>query len=82
EEAARCRVELMLSGHTHGGQLWPFNYLVRYFFPLLAGRYQVDGMPVIVSRGAGTWGPPMRLWPPGEMLRIVLHSASASGKGP
>ena len=82
KEAARCRVELMLSGHTHGGQLWPFNYLVRYFFPLLAGRYQVDGMPVIVSRGAGTWGPPMRLWPPGEMLRIVLHSASASGKGP
>jgi len=41
---------------------------------LLAGAYEVDGMPVIVSRGTGRWGPPMRLWPPGEILRITLQA--------
>jgi hypothetical protein len=64
----------MLCGHTHGGQIWPFSYLVRRTYPLLAGRYEVDGMPVIVSRGTGTWGPRMRLWYPGEILRITLRA--------
>ena len=41
---------------------------------LLAGRYEVDGMPVIVTRGTGTWGPRMRLWHPGEILRITLRA--------
>jgi hypothetical protein len=64
----------MLCGHTHGGQIWPFGYLVRRAYPLLAGRYEVDGMPVIVTRGTGTWGPRMRLWHPGEILRITLRA--------
>ena len=64
----------MLCGHTHGGQIWPFGYLVRQVYPLLAGRYDVDGMPVIVSRGAGTWGPRMRLWEPGEIIRVTLRA--------
>ena len=64
----------MLSGHTHAGQIWPFNYLVRLRYPLLAGRYDVEGMPVIVCRGTGTWGPPMRLWRRSEMLRITLRA--------
>jgi len=76
EKAAAAGAGLMLSGHTHGGQLWPFGYLVRRTYPLVAGRYDVDGMPVIVTRGAGTWGPRMRLWHPGEILRITLRSTS------
>jgi len=72
EEAAAAQVGLMLSGHTHGGQIWPLDYLVRRVYPLLAGRYDVNGMTVIVCRGTGTWGPRMRLWRPGEILRIRL----------
>lgn len=74
EEAAASGVGLMLSGHTHGGQIWPFNYLVRRVYPLLAGRYEVNGMTVIVCRGTGTWGPRMRLWQPGEILRVRLRA--------
>jgi len=74
EQAAGAGASLMLSGHTHGGQIWPFGYLVRRVYPLLAGRYQVDGMPVIVCRGTGTWGPRMRLWHPAEILRITLRA--------
>jgi uncharacterized protein len=72
--AAKLGAGLMLSGHTHGGQVWPFNYLVQTKYPLLAGRYDLEGMTVIVSRGMGTWGPRMRLWHRGEILRIVLRS--------
>jgi len=72
EAAAASGVGLMLSGHTHGGQMWPFDYLVRRVYPLLAGRYEVNGMPVIVCRGTGTWGPRMRLWRPAEILRVRL----------
>lgn len=74
EEAAAAGAGLMLSGHTHAGQIWPFSYLVRLFYPLFSGRYEVDGMPVIVSRGTGTWGPRMRLWMPGEILRVTLRA--------
>ncbi len=44
EKAAKTGVDLMLSGHTHGGQIWPFDYLVRTRYPLLEGRYEIDGM--------------------------------------
>jgi len=71
-KAANAGAALMLSGHTHGGQIWPFGYLVSLMYPLLAGRYEVAGMPVIVTRGAGTWGPRMRLWHPGEIIRVTL----------
>jgi uncharacterized protein len=67
-------VNLMLSGHTHGGQLWPFGYLVMNRFELFAGRYELEGMTAIVSRGTGTWGPRMRLWRPAEILRVTLHA--------
>jgi predicted MPP superfamily phosphohydrolase len=72
--AAEHGANLMLSGHTHDGQIWPFRYLVRLAFPLVAGRYNVNGMTVIVGRGTGTWGPRMRLWQRGELLRIVLKT--------
>jgi predicted MPP superfamily phosphohydrolase len=74
DKAADAGVGLMLSGHTHGGQIWPFGYLVQRIYPLLEGRYEVDGLTVIVCRGTGTWGPRMRLWRPGEILRVTLHS--------
>jgi predicted MPP superfamily phosphohydrolase len=74
ERAARGGAGLMLSGHTHDGQVWPFGYLVKTVYPLLGGRYDVNGMPVIVCRGTGTWGPPMRLWRPSEILHITLRS--------
>jgi hypothetical protein len=73
-KAAKAGAGLMLSGHTHGGQIWPFGYLVRILYPLFAGEYDVDGMTVIVSRGAGSWGPPMRLWQPGEIVRVTLRA--------
>jgi predicted MPP superfamily phosphohydrolase len=71
--AEKAGVNLMLCGHTHGGQIWPFDYLSKHYFPLLEGRYEVGGMTVIVCRGTGTWGPRMRLWSPGEILRITLY---------
>ena len=74
ERAAEGGVGLMLSGHTHGGQIWPFGALVRLVYPALAGRYDVDGMTLVVSRGMGTWGPRMRLWRRGEILRLVLRA--------
>jgi predicted MPP superfamily phosphohydrolase len=73
ERAAGAGAGLMLSGHTHGGQIWPFGYLTRRTYPLLGGRYEVDGMPIIVCRGTGTWGPRMRLWRPGEILRVTFR---------
>lgn len=76
--AAAAGAGLMLCGHTHNGQIWPFNYLVKMRFPMIVGRYEVNGMTVIVSRGAGTWGPRMRLWQPGEILRIKLRAKPAS----
>jgi len=74
EAAAESGVGLMISGHTHNGQIWPFGYLVRRYYPLLYGLYDVSGMKVIVCRGTGTWGPRMRLWYPGEILCITLQT--------
>jgi predicted MPP superfamily phosphohydrolase len=74
EKAASAGAGLMLSGHTHGGQIWPFDYLVRLAYPLLEGWYEVSGMPIIVCRGTGTWGPRMRLWRPSEFLCVTLRA--------
>lgn len=74
DRAASLGAGLMISGHTHSGQIWPFNYAVRAFYPLVVGRYNVNGMTAIVCRGTGTWGPRMRLWGRGEILQIVLRS--------
>jgi len=74
EEAARLGAGLMLCGHTHAGQIWPFGYFTEIQYPLLEGRYDVGGMTVLVCRGTGTWGPRMRLFRPGEILRITLRA--------
>ncbi len=63
-------VSLVLSGHTHDGQIWPFGYLVKLEYSYMGGLYKIGEMMLIVSRGTGTWGPPMRLFKPGEIVSI------------
>jgi predicted MPP superfamily phosphohydrolase len=82
DTAARLGCSLMLCGHTHAGQIWPFNYLVRLRYRLVSGRYHVNGMPVIVGRGTGTWGPRMRLWRRSEILLIVLKARPGTNVQP
>ena len=66
---------LQISGHTHGGQLWPFGALVRIAQPYLAGLHAHEGRTQIyVSRGVGFWGPPMRVANPAEIPDLVLHT--------
>lgn len=72
--AAARGAGLMLSGHTHGGQIWPFSYLVQQRFPYVVGQHAIGPMTLLVSRGAGSWGPRMRLWAPGEIVRITLRA--------
>jgi len=73
KEAADSGVNLMLSGHTHGGQIWPFSFLVEMARPQFEGIYNIDDMTLLVCRGTGTWGPRMRLWRPSEILHITLQ---------
>ncbi len=73
EVAAGEGVGLMLAAHTHNGQIWPFNYIVHASHPFISGKYNVNGMTLIVCRGTGTWGPRMRLWSRGEIVRITLR---------
>lgn len=73
-DADRYDVGLQLSGHTHGGQMWPWNYLVRLQQPLVSGLGVVGRTPVYVSNGTGYWGPPMRLGAPAEITAITLRS--------
>jgi predicted MPP superfamily phosphohydrolase len=68
-------VDLQISGHTHGGQIWPFGYLVRLVIPWVAGSYRDGRAQLYVSRGTGFWGPPMRLGAPAEITEITLRAA-------
>lgn len=74
--AAAKGVDLQLSGHTHGGQIWPGNWVVRAFFPYAEGLKRVCGstMQVYTSPGTGFWGPPMRLGTRSEITCIILKS--------
>jgi predicted MPP superfamily phosphohydrolase len=74
-DAARHGVDLQLSGHTHGGQMAPFNLLVRASGqPVVSGLGDVDGMPVYVTNGAGFWGPPVRVGAPPDVTVVELRS--------
>lgn len=73
--AAQAGFDLQLSGHTHGGQFWPWKYLVPLQQPYVAGLHRHERMWVYVSRGTGYWGPPMRLGAPSEITRIRLIAA-------
>lgn len=82
ELAETVGVGLQLSGHTHGGQIWPFNWLVPLQQPVIAGLQRRGSTQIYVSRGTGYWGPPMRLGSPPEITQIVLRSRPPSADGP
>lgn len=73
-DAAARGVDLQLSGHTHGGQMWPFHYVVGAVQPSLAGLSTVGDTQLYVSRGAGFWGPPVRIGAPPDISVLTLQS--------
>lgn len=75
--AAAAGFDLQLSGHTHGGQFWPWNYFIPLQQPFTAGLHRLDAMHIYVSRGTGYWGPPLRLGAPSEITLIRLTRAPA-----
>ena len=74
-EAAALGVDLQLSGHTHGGQIWPFRWLVRLAVRWVEGLHWVGASALYVSRGTGFWGPPIRLGAPAEITELTLKRA-------
>ena len=71
-ELGRYKPELILSGHTHGGQIWPFKYLVRLQQPYVKGLHELaNGSFIYVNSGIGFWGPPMRLDSQAEITYII-----------
>ncbi|WP_417781662.1 metallophosphoesterase [Stutzerimonas xanthomarina] len=68
--------DLQLSGHTHGGQFWPWMHFVRWQQPWVAGLQRVGEMQIYISRGTGYWGPPLRFGAPSEITHIRLISAA------
>jgi uncharacterized protein len=75
-EAAASGVGLVLSGHTHGGQIWPWGYLVRLTQPFVSGFGRVGNTQIYVSSGTGFWGPPIRLGAPPEITLVELVTAA------
>lgn len=73
-DAAARGVDLQLSGHTHGGQTWPFQYIVEAVQPSLAGLSTHQDTQLYVSRGAGFWGPPVRVGAPPDISVLTLES--------
>jgi hypothetical protein len=77
DAAGRNGVDLQLSGHTHGGQFFPFNLLIRWFQPVVRGLHRVGAKTQLyVSRGTGYWGPPSRLGVGGEITVLELRGSS------
>jgi uncharacterized protein len=73
--AMRAGVDLQISGHTHGGQIWPFNLLVRLEQPVVNGLSRHgDRTQLYTSRGTGFWGPPLRVFAPSEITLLTLRS--------
>jgi predicted MPP superfamily phosphohydrolase len=74
-EAAQAGADLQLSGHTHGGQFFPWNYVVRFYQPFTAGLHRLGKLWIYVSRGTGYWGPPKRIGAPAEITHLRLVPA-------
>lgn len=74
--AAAAGFDLQLSGHTHGGQFWPWNHFVRFQQPFTSGLNRLQDLWVYTSRGTGYWGPPKRFGAPSEITRIRLVPAA------
>jgi predicted MPP superfamily phosphohydrolase len=72
--AARAGVDLQISGHTHGGQIWPFNFLVRLEQPVVHGLSRHgERTQLYTSRGTGFWGPPFRVFAPSEITLLTFR---------
>ncbi|MEU0398113.1 metallophosphoesterase [Streptomyces sp. NPDC006208] len=76
-EAVDHGVDLQLSGHTHGGQLWPGNYLAELANPTVAGLERYGDTQLYVTRGAGAWGPPVRVGAESDITLVQLASRQA-----
>ncbi|MFC8718814.1 metallophosphoesterase [Kitasatospora sp. NPDC057198] len=76
-DSVRHGVDLQLSGHTHGGQLWPGNYLAELANPTVAGLERYGDTQLYVTRGAGAWGPPVRVGAPSDITIVTLASLHA-----
>ncbi|MDQ0583018.1 metallophosphoesterase [Streptomyces rishiriensis] len=76
-DAVRHGVDLQLSGHTHGGQLWPGNFFAAAANPTVAGLERYGDTQLYVSRGAGAWGPPTRVGAPSDITVVELASTHA-----
>nr|WSX22486.1 metallophosphoesterase [Streptomyces tubercidicus] len=76
-DSVRYGVDLQLSGHTHGGQMWPFTHIADATNPTVAGLERYGDTQLYVSRGAGTWGPPVRLGAPPDVTVVELASMRA-----
>jgi predicted MPP superfamily phosphohydrolase len=74
DRAARAGVDLQISGHTHGGQLWPLTQVALIDQPVLAGLARVGATWLYVTRGVGFWGPPVRVGSPPEVTLLTLRS--------
>ena len=73
--AAKAGFDLQLSGHTHGGQFYPWNLFVRFQQPFTAGLHKLQNLWVYTSRGTGYWGPPKRFGAPSEITALRLVAA-------
>jgi len=77
-QAGDLGVDLMLSGHTHNGQLWPLARISKRIYPYVHGLYVRGASRLYVSAGVGTWGPPMRLAAAPEIVRIRLRTGTSA----
>jgi len=75
QKAAELGVDLMLGSHTHRGQMWPVGFMMELFFPHIYGHFKLGDHHLYVTCGVGTWGPPMRLGAPPEIVFITLRRA-------
>jgi uncharacterized protein len=75
DDAVRSNVDLQISGHTHGGQIWPFHWLVRLDQPVVQGLSRHgERTQLYTSRGTGFWGPPLRVFAPSEITLLTLRT--------
>lgn len=72
KEALPYKPSVVFCGHTHNGQIWPFSYLVALVQPYVYGEYEDSGSKIVVTSGAGVWGPPMRLFSESEVLEVLF----------
>ena len=78
--AAKTGFHLQLSGHTHGGQFFPWNFVVKLLEPFAAGLHRLDDLWIYVSRGTGYWGPPKRFGAPSEITQLKLVPATSTAR--